>query len=396
MKNSNTISAIILLAVMAGCGGSKQSADDIIIVDVTKSYPDKELILQDFMDVEYIPLETNDEFVTQGDVLAIGKEIMLVKNYRSDGDIFVFDRNGKGLGKFNRWGQGPEEYISTFINVMLDEENNEIFIQEILGNNKGRIMVYDLFGKFLRSISKREGMNYSVLQNYDREHLIGRETTVQIDEKSTESQPYAIVSKKDGSMVKDIRIGIKQGINTRLIAGGGGMVVDLTANTSSIIPYHKSWILMELSSDTIFRLLPDYSITPFITRTPSVHSTNPELLLVPDIFTDRYYFLETFKKEVESVPGFFKRTKLAYDVQENTIYEYTVRNDDYSTHKMIDIPFIKKIYAIDNEIAFWQTIEAYQLVEAYKKGELKGRLKEISAELDEEDNPVIMLMKHKK
>ena len=95
MKNTNTISAIILLAVMAGCGGSKQSTDDVIIVDVTKSYPAKELILQDFMDVEYIPLETNDEFVTQGEVLAVGKEIMLVKNYRSDGDIFVFDRNGK-------------------------------------------------------------------------------------------------------------------------------------------------------------------------------------------------------------------------------------------------------------------------------------------------------------
>ena len=33
---------------------------------VTKSYPEKELIIQDFMDVEYIALETTDEFLTQG------------------------------------------------------------------------------------------------------------------------------------------------------------------------------------------------------------------------------------------------------------------------------------------------------------------------------------------
>jgi hypothetical protein len=31
-----------------------------------------------------------------------------------------------------------------------------------------------------------------------------------------------------------------------------------------------------------------------------------------------------------------------------------------------------------------------------KKGELKSRLKEIAAKLDEDSNPVIMLMKHKK
>jgi hypothetical protein len=46
-------------------------------------------------------------------------------------------------------------------------------------------------------------------------------------------------------------------------------------------------------------------------------------------------------------------------------------------------------------IATWQSLEADKLVEACEKGQLKGRLKEIAAELDEEDNPVIMLIKHK-
>lgn len=36
----------------------------------------KDLILQDFMDVEYIPLETNDEFINQGFVRATGKDII--------------------------------------------------------------------------------------------------------------------------------------------------------------------------------------------------------------------------------------------------------------------------------------------------------------------------------
>lgn len=41
-------------------------------------------------------------------------------------------------------------------------------------------------------------------------------------------------------------------------------------------------------------------------------------------------------------------------------------------------------------------MEAYKLVEAYNNGELKGELKNIAAELDEESNPVIMIAKDKK
>lgn len=54
---------------MVGCLGCRHSAsqvEEVITVDVTASYPKKELILQDIVDVEYIPLETNDEFITRG------------------------------------------------------------------------------------------------------------------------------------------------------------------------------------------------------------------------------------------------------------------------------------------------------------------------------------------
>jgi len=120
----------IILFITAGLVGCKQSETNhhLITVDVTKSYPKKELILQDFMDVEYIPMETNKEFVTQGVVMAIGIKYIIVKNWATEGDIYVFDRKtGKGLRKINRKGKGPEEYIH-ITDIVLDEENNEIFI----------------------------------------------------------------------------------------------------------------------------------------------------------------------------------------------------------------------------------------------------------------------------
>lgn len=72
MKNPNLI-AIALLIVIVGCGENNKSTDDFITVNVTKTdYPKKDLILQDFMDVEYIALETTDEFLTQGFVKDFG------------------------------------------------------------------------------------------------------------------------------------------------------------------------------------------------------------------------------------------------------------------------------------------------------------------------------------
>ena len=147
---------IIILFVMTGCGGGNSSTDDFITVDVNKSYSSKkELILQDFMDVEYIALETNDDFVNQGFVQAVGKEFILVKNYRDDGDIFVYDRTGKAIRKINRKGQGGEEYISCR-SVTLDEENNEMFINDHFAK---KIKVYDFEGNFKRSIKQKEGGN---------------------------------------------------------------------------------------------------------------------------------------------------------------------------------------------------------------------------------------------
>lgn len=106
MKDT-AIFLLFALLTTTGCKKQNQTAGDLVTVDVTKtSFPKKELVLQDFMDVEYIPLETNDEFVNQGHVQAVGEKYILVKNYNNDGDIFVYDRSGKAIRKINRKGQG--------------------------------------------------------------------------------------------------------------------------------------------------------------------------------------------------------------------------------------------------------------------------------------------------
>lgn len=59
--------------VITGCDTGKSKEKDMIEVDMRANYPQKELILQDLFDIEYVRLETTDEFLTAGNVRAVGK-----------------------------------------------------------------------------------------------------------------------------------------------------------------------------------------------------------------------------------------------------------------------------------------------------------------------------------
>lgn len=385
MKQVNAILAIILLVVLAGCEENKQSNDELIIVDVSKSYPKKELVLQDFMDVEYLALETSDEFLTQGLVQDVGKEYLLVKNRNRDGDIFIFDRKtGKGLRKINRQGQGAEEYAG--INgVILDESNDEIFVMSP-GN---KILVYDLYGEFKRCLNFDREIS-SVL-DYDKSNLIGYDMSDYHNKGKDRGESYhVIISKLDGSITREILIPFKT-INTPIVTGDGGFV----ANYSYQIRLsHGKCTLIDTSADTLYNYAPDGTLTPFIVRTPSAHTMQPEVFLYTGIYTDRYYFMETVKNvfNFEKGNGFYADI-LMYDKEEKAIYQVTVYNGDYAEKRSVAMT----AKSINHDIEGVTTLNAPRLVEIYKKGQLKdGKLKAIASKLDEEDNPVIMLVKQKK
>ena len=379
----------ILLLVMTSCGSDNASTDGFITVDVTKSSysPKKELVLQDFMDVEYIPLETNDEFVNQGYVNAIGEKYIIVTNYREDGDIFVYDRNGKAIRKINRKGQGGEEYISC-LKIILDEENEELFINDFLAR---KIKVYDLEGNFKRSFKqKQEGDTqfYGEIFNYDKNNLIC------YDECNADI-PFLLISKKDGSITREIITPFKEKkLFIQLLRYEGGTRAAGPGPYSRITPFKGNWILLEPSSDTIYTLMPDCSLRPFIAKTPPVHTLDPEFYLILKLVSDRYYFMESIKNvyDFRKEEG-FPKTYFVYDTQEKDFFSYIIYNGDYSYKKELYMVMFAPINAKGELCA---TIDAFDLGKDYKEGKLKGKLKDAAAKLGEDDNRVIMLVKPKK
>jgi len=391
MKRSTTISAAILFVMFGfiGCNESRRQSEGLIIVDVTNTdYPIKELILQDFMDVEYIALETNDDFINQGFVQSIGQKIIVVKNGINDGDIFIYKRKtGEAIRKFNHKGQGADEYVA-ISGIVLDEDKYEMFVTD---NVTRRMLVYNLDGKYLRSFKFQKNAMYKKIYNFDKQNLICYNFN-----SSNDGQSFAIISKQDGSITQEIQIPFEEikSIYIFLRDEANDMTYGAAPYIYPIIPVpNNNWILVEPSSDTIYSYSSEYEMKPFLTRVPSIQSMNPEVFLLPSVVTDRYCFMEIVKKEYSFSTGKgFPSTFLMYDRQEKSIFRYTVNNADYSYKNIVNMVLSPE----SSEVAFYHKIEPYGLVDSYKKGELKGKLKEIASKLDPEDNPVIMLIKHKK
>jgi hypothetical protein len=198
---------------------------------------------------------------------------------------------------------------------------------------------------------------------------------------------HLIISKLDGSIAKDIQMPFKDVKTPILIL----REATLTPIFNPTIPGRNNWILANTSSDTIYSCLPDGDIRPLIIRTPSIQSMEPETFLFPLMVTNNYYLMTAMKKEYDSekMKG-FPKVNLLYDKQENSVFQYTVYNNDLLEERIVWF-----IQPINHEIANYQRFDAYFLVDGYEKGILKGKLKEIAAGLNEESNPVIMLIKHK-
>ncbi len=229
---------------------------------------------QDFMDVEYVPLETNDEFITQGIVEAIGKKVIVVRNMR-DGNIFVYDRaTGKGIKKINRFGQGAEEY-SGINSIILDEDNSEMFVSDYPAR---KISVYDLSGNYKRSFKYADTGYYDDIFNFDRDHLIcyKKYSTPKEDEQACHllvSSKTEVSPVKSESLIKRIRHRSLWKMNWRLCL-----------SFTLMFPNQNNWMTCEHLVRYVVQLFGWWHMYPIIAGSLHQYHGNGSLS-----FPDRYY-----------------------------------------------------------------------------------------------------------
>ena len=368
----------LVSSVISGCTNNQEVKfqDNVLLLNLKhNNYPKKNIKLQDFMDIEYIVLDNSDDFICQGNVLDIGKSFILVSNNTLDGEIFLFDRTGKGIRKFNHRGEGGKEY-RYITDALLDEERNEIFINDPITR---KIIVYNLSGEFIRNLSCQNELLIDEMYNFSSDKLI---CTLGHGIETKDKVKFAIISKQDGSILNKITIPYEQAKTTQINTPSNMFTI---YPYNRMLPFNNNWLLTEASSDTIFSLSFNCKKSPFLTRIPSIQTMNPETFLFLKMLTKRYYFMEVVKKKNN-----YPKLKLAYDKQENKIYEYSLYNDDYLNQELVNFTDWK---TKDSKIGYWQKIEAHKLVSLYEENKLKGNLKNVASTLKETSNAIILLAK---
>lgn len=399
MRKTEWSYTLIFLLLLA-CNNKNVQEQDLITVDVTISYPKKILILQDLFDIEYVSLETSDEYITSGTPNDIEGDCLLISDAirNNTGNIFLFGKDGKGIKKISRLGQGAEEYTIN-LGCIFDLKEKELFVNNYVSR---KIMVYDQDGNFKRSLNQKENFYYDKLENFNQDYLLCHDGYLSLKDEVVATRNYfMLVSKKDGS-IKEISIPYKKNIYPLVTAEAAEGEIIYCIYNSPQIPYQdKGFLLMEASSDTIYHYTSNQQLIPRIVRTPSILLLETKIFLYPGVQTDRYCFMQTVENifNAQKEVG-FPVVELVYDRQKETIYECEMYNNDFLKMEPMTMVynFHDRLYFQNSkDVAFMKKLEAADLVEAYEDGKLKdGPLKEIASTLDEEDNPIIMIAKYKK
>ncbi len=361
------------------------------VVDVTKTYPKKEIVLQDIADVEYIPLETRDNVLLSENrkITYVSRDTIMICSART-GDVFFFDGKGKFLHSFNKKGQSGREYLS-MIEVTFDAKNKEVFVYDVLGG-KQRILVYSEKGVYKRTLLPKVDALDKIV-NYDSETLFAFEglTFGNKNKKDINKTPFLFLSKKTGKVDTLKSFYIKDRENAVKGQMLNGMMIYFQVLDSYINPLKKSnsFVLNDLSADTIFEYAKHKKLTPICIKTPKLkEQEGTQKLVVIDRVNEKHLFVSVRLREM-SLKGFslldFRKNKVKFP--ESTHLIINRATSEISECKVLNKDILDTNFKLTPQTELLDTDDILELLE---EGKLSGKLKEIAEKLKEDDNPVLM------
>jgi len=375
---------------------------ELPVIDISKNYPTKKIHLQDVADIEYIPLETTNDILLSGNcrVVYFSDKYLVIRDV-TQRCVFIFDRNGKIITHLNQSGQGDKEY-NNIAGVVFDEKNEEIFIVDIA--SAYRILVYSLTGEYKRILKYSDDLRISVY-NFDDETLLVYDENglFQQHVDSYREKPYLLLSKKDGSIVADLNVHLPVRYSRRMYfsytdASGQQMINSITISTSNNRYYGQDFVIADMSSDTIYELTKNRELTPLIVRTPSVHASEPRTVWASELTTDQFILFSTLKMDFNAVEQNMNQgitsipsTDFMYEFGTGETCEVSFVNNDFpsgSIWRLNESEIPQKNVAVS-------MIQLYTLIDALEEKKLNGDLEKLVASLDEDDNPIIMIVKFK-
>lgn len=363
----------------------------LVTLDVTKDYPEKKIVLQDLADVKYIPLETKKNALLTNSTAMLGYvSDSLIVAFTLEKEIVLFNGDGSVRSSFSHAGQGSKEY-QYIIGMAVDPKAQEIFIVDYL--LKYRMQVYSFTGQYKRTLPIPYKMILNSLQDFSADCLLACDMDVN-QGISNRAKPYMLLSKKTGEIVKELDIHFTKRMSNRMSKPfGENQTISAALGYDPIVRCEDSYVIGDLSADTIYTYTPQGVLSPMLVRTPPVFSMETPKVLLPDYRAGSYFFfyLVDFEFDFETRTGFPDKY-MVYDYAAGKTYVCKLVNRDCEEQEIQlgDGGVTNKAW---NTACY--TIPSSVLIEQSEAGKVHGPLKEIAAGRTDDDNPVLAIVRFK-
>jgi len=384
---------MLVLLILVGFSGRSQISEALNMVNVLEANESELSISQIADDIVYIPL---DNYIPLAYIMKVV--------YR-DGDYFVkdnkstflrFNQNGEQINSIGKRGRGPGEYMY-IVDFVVHPETGNIFI---ISDKEGKMLVYSAKGKFVKAIelTKRHAKSIGIsADNLFLFYLDGREH-------NEENMELLDVN---GNLIKSYT-------NNYKFERGKGILG--LSGECLMYSFEDKLHFKEIFSDTLFylegaNLVPKIILNSGEKRfTPekrtqaiadmSLHPKTSSEKLVRSVLPNN--LLETRNFLFYSY-GYERKVKMLVCSKSSGENMEIVRSEgiknDLDGGPNIDLKMTKD----DNTVLSW--INAYELKQFIeskdfknstpKYPEKKKELENLANSLDENDNPVLMLVKLK-
>jgi hypothetical protein len=380
---------IALICCLAAYSCGRPEKDGPAHIDVAQTYLEKEVALSDIADVTYVYINSDHEdYLFSGRVVSFGKNTIMIHDTGS-GSLLFFTKEGNPKSRFNRKGNGPEDYINVN-QVVYDEVKDEVFVAY-----RNVIQVYSSTGDYKRKITLPPGAVVSPMVSFDDESLFLYDANGQLPAEAREASyasPFVRISKTDGKVLDsvelptaDIVLGLPRDMNGRRMLVRG--------LTHRLIQCAEGALLCNPETDTVFFYGKDGLLTPVMYKTPAVGASDPMVYLNNCIDAGRYQFMEVYTVRFEEGALPYPVTYLMRDKETGEVSRQKITLPDYKGKNFIISP---RQSGRDYENGVFFELDLIELKQAYNEGKLSGKLKDLAATLDEnKDNNVFLLAKFK-
>ena len=379
MKKKNIL-YIFLSILIIGCSSDKKTLKELAFIDTSKEYPEKEINLKDIADVSYVYLNSkSDDYLFKGQIEYVTENRIVVID-RSSQSVLFFSKDGNPVSRFNRKGQGPEEYTDA-ASVMYDETNDDVFVSPDFSDH---IMVYSSNGEFKRRIDLPQmNVNGQMVLFDDQSILVydntklWRATMQSNSAETTIDSTFFLISKADGTVLRYIQIPNKN-IDLSYKDLGGDFIGQVSygrvrKSTDGLLLYNPE-------TDTVFHYSRDKTLTPYLHKKPLLSESNP--MTVMDICMDagNYQFLSLYpyqKTGASPSPKYYLRNK-----DSGEIFRQKITLPDYQGKYFFVNPRLSNY----SEKGYYFELDFTKLEEAYNENKLSGKLKKLVASLIKEED----------